>query len=170
MQRQAVATMKAPPIERAEGLKWELDTQPWLDKIFNQLLGKSTNEHGVWVDDPYKQKVMNELGASEFCNEISGRVSIHMQLSELDEADINEVASRAAEIYGDKIEDNWARWEIEPTCSNMESIAQRLYDILFISLRIAKGGGMKKHRERTKNPYATILEKQAQMQEEPGVM
>ena len=147
-----------------------MDTKPWLDTIYNQLLGKSVDGKGIWVDDPSKQKVMNELGASEFCNEIAGRVSIHMQLSELDEVDITEIASRAAEIYADKIEDNWAAWDINPTSSNMESIAQRLYDILFISLRIAKGGGMKKHRERTKNPYSSLLDKQNQMQEEPGVM
>lgn len=134
----------------------ELDVSEYLDRIYNELLGNTTNTEGEWVRDENRTKVMNELGASEFTQEISTRVSIHQQLSELEEQDILNIASRGAEIYADKIEDNWDKWEIEPRESNFFSIAQRLCDVLFISMRIAKRGGMKRYRERKRNPYLTM--------------
>lgn len=144
---------KSPPSEQDDSSRWELDTNPFLDRVYHELLGQSLNEDsGVWVDDPKKPMVMNELGAAEFIAEISTRVSIHMQLSDLGDQDIIGIASFAAEIFGDKLEDNWGVWEIRPTEANLNSIATRLYDVLYISLRIARHGGMKRHRERFKAP------------------
>lgn len=142
-------------LEANEMGKWEMDTSPYLNRLYHELLGEILVD-GIWKRDEREERLMNELGASDFIKEVSSRVSIHMQLSELDQADILEIASRAAEIFADKLEDNWIEWEVSPTQSTMESIAQRLYDILFITLRIAKGGGMKKHRERAKNPYLNL--------------
>ena len=134
----------------------ELDVTKFLDRIYNELLGNVISEEGTWVKDPKRKACMNELGATEFIQEISARVSVHQQLSELEEMDILNIASRGAEIYADKIEDNYEKWDIEPRESNFESIAQRLCDVLFIAMRIAKKGGMKKYRERKRNPYLSI--------------
>ncbi len=147
---------QAAPLESDDPGKWELDTGPWLDSVYHDLLGEIQNENGVWTRDYKRKRVMNELGASEYIREIKSRVSIHMQFSTFTDEDLKDIASRAAEIYADKLEDNWDKWDIEPTESNLTSIATDLYDILFITLRIAKDGGMKKHREKSKNPYANI--------------
>ena len=134
--------------------KWELDIQPYLDRLYHELLGETPDTNtGTWTLDKAKSRVMNELGASEFVQEISARISIHQQLSELDDVDILDIATRCAEDYADKIEDNYIKWEIIPAESNFKSIAGRLYDALFIALRIARRGAMKLHRERSKNPY-----------------
>lgn len=140
------------PLMNDENSKWELDVEPMFDRVYNELLG-NVLVAGVWTKHPKKSKIMNELGASEFVNEISSRVSIHQQLSELDEKDIIEISSIAAEIFADKLEDNWDAWSVNPSTSSLSSIAQKLFDSLFIFLRIAKSGGMKKHREHVKNPY-----------------
>jgi len=132
---------------------WELDTQPFVERIYHELLGEIPNENGEWEKDQKRIKVMNELGASEFIQEISIRVNPHQQLSELEDNEILEIASRGAEIYADKIEDNWAEWEITPSSSNFESISQRLFDVLFIALRSARRGAMKTYRERRKAHY-----------------
>jgi len=140
------------PIENPDQGKWEMDTDPWVNRLYHELLGESVNEEGVWVRDLKKKKIMNSDGASEFISEVSSRVSIHMQLSELTDQEIAEIASWSAQVFGDKITDHWREWGINPSRSNCESIGNRLYDILFIMLRIARNGGMKKHRERGKNP------------------
>ena len=145
--------------------RWEMDVNPWLDRVYNELLGKSRNDKGEWVDNPYKIKTMNEKGASEFVNEINTRVSIHMQLSELKKEDIITIASRSSEIYGNKLRDNWKLWGIVPNKANLQSIAWRLYDTLFILLMIAVNGGMKKHRERSKAPQFPMPETKMSMGE-----
>jgi len=158
---------KSPPAEQADSTRWELDTNPFLDRVYHELLGESLDEEtGVWTVDPVKPKVMNELGASEFIQEISTRVSIHMQLSDLEDKDIIEISSRASENFGDKLEDSWGEWGVKPTESNLSSIATRLYDVLYITLRIARRGGMKRHRERFKAPRITIP---GRMDEEGGL-
>ena len=144
--------MTGAPLMNEDNSKWELDVEPFIDRIYNELLG-NVLVGGVWTPHPLRSKVMNELGASEFVNELSSRVSIHQQLSELEDKDIIEIASLAAEIYASKLEDNWELWGVKPSSSNLNSIAQKLYDSLFIFLRIARSGGMKKHREHVKNPY-----------------
>jgi len=127
--------------------KWEMETEPLVQNIYHELLGE-TKRSGVWEQDCKKKRVMNELGASEFVNEIRTRVNINMQMSLLDEKIIREMPARAGMIFADKLEDNWVDWEIIPTESNFESIATQLVDLLDICLRIAKGGGMRVHRER----------------------
>lgn len=141
------------PLEHPDAGKWEMDTEPWINRFYHELLGESMNDEGVWVEDPKKKKIMNDRGASELTQEISSRVSIHMQLSELKDEEIVEIASRSAEIFGDKITDHWRDWEINPSKSNCMSIGNRVYDILFIMLRISKNGGMKKHREHKTGGY-----------------
>ena len=156
LQSRAVGNMGGA-VENDDLNKWELDVEPFLDRLFHELLGHSHDDRdGSWIPDPKREKVMNELGAGEFVTEISNRVSIHMQLSQLEENDIIEISSRAAEIFGDKIEDNWERWKIRPFESNMESIAQKLYDNLRIALNIALRGGMKTHRERRRQTFFPV--------------
>ena len=140
------------PLMNDDNSKWELDVEPFLNRIYHELLGKVFID-GLWVEHPKKPKLLNELGASEFCNEISARVSIHQQLSDLEDQDIVEIASMAAEIFADKLEDNWDLWGANPSTSSLTSIAQKLYDSLYIFLRIARKGGMQRHREHVKNPY-----------------
>ena len=133
--------------------KYELEIEPYLDRLYHELLGETLDENKIWQRDYKKKRQMNELGVSDFISEVGSRVSIHMQLSELEKEDIIEISSRASEIFADKMEDHWEMWEIFPTESNFEGIAQKLYDVLFILLMIAKAGGMRKHREKIKNPY-----------------
>lgn len=130
----------------------ELDVAPFLDRIYNELLGNVVNEAGVWINDGGKACVMNSLGASEFVQEVSIRLSIHQQLSELSEFDIVEIASIGAENYADKMEDNFLKWSIVSTEANFNSIAWRMFHVLFENLMICKGAGMRKYRERSKNP------------------
>lgn len=141
------------PLESDDPGKWEMDTEPWVDRIYHELLGEIHNpQTGEYSRDQRRKRQMNERGASEFISEISSRVSIHMQMSVLTDEDIKEMASRASEIFSEKLEDNWLAWDITPTQSNFESICQRLFDALYILLMIAKQGGMREHRERKGRP------------------
>jgi len=146
--------------EQIDPGKWELDPERYLDKVYHELLGEVEDEEGKWSRDPKRLRVMNEYGASEFITEVTSRVSIHMQMSELKDEDINEISSRAAEIYSGKLTDNWREWEITPTESSLESIGQRMFDILFITLKIAREGGMKHHREKKSNPMMGMPKEQ----------
>ena len=137
--------------------KWELDVSPFLDRIKNDLLGNKLNGKGEWVNDPSLLRVMNEKGASEFIREVSSRVSIHMQFSDFSKEEIIEMASYSSENFSEKLIDNIHLWELSNPCtSTYESICMRLYDILFECLTIAKSGGMKRHREKSKNPYMQV--------------
>jgi hypothetical protein len=95
---------------------------------------------------------MNELGASEFISDIAPLFNIHSQQSVLEESDILDIASRTAEAYADKLEDHWQEWSVEPTKSNMESIANRMFNLAFIGLRIARDGGMRELRANKNRP------------------
>ncbi len=155
VQQQQILKQTAPA-EEDDRSKWELDTEPWLDRVYHELLGEIQDDKGEWVRDTKRERIMNELGASAFISELSARISIHMQMSELSDQDVLEISSRAGESYANKLEDFWEEWEINPTEANFESISQRLYDTLFITLMIAKSGGMKHHREKIRNPYANM--------------
>jgi len=52
----------------------ELDTEPFLERIYNEILGNSKVD-GVWRRDPSMVRIMNELGASTFRHEVSSRFS-----------------------------------------------------------------------------------------------
>lgn len=158
------ADMDSAPVEHEDTGKWELDTDPWLNRIYHDLLGESLDENGVYQRDKLKNRAMNELGASDFINEVQGRVSLHMQFSELSNDEITDIASRSAEIYANKIEDFWPEWEIDPSRSNLEGVSQRMFDILRITLKIAMNGGMKTHREHVKSPRMIVQPQQ----EQPG--
>lgn len=145
------------PMDNEDTGRWELDTEKYLDRIYHELLGQIADPiNGNWVRDFHKNKTMNEKGASEFTQELTNLCSIHMQFSDLDDKTIIEIASRTAEHYGEKLVDKYEEWEVSPVVSNLKSIAWRLYHDLLILLRIARNGGMKKHREKSKNPYANI--------------
>lgn len=135
------------PYETDDPNKYELEIDPYLDKLENQLLGKRLIE-GTWINDPNRKLVMNDLGVSEFMGELRFRVSINMQMSELEQNDPIVIAAEASKVFADKIEDHWEEWDITPSESNFESIALRLYHSLLILLLIAKKGGMRKHREK----------------------
>ena len=126
--------------------KWEMETQGLLETKYHELLGEVLSPEGVWVRDLTKNRTMNELGASEFKQELSARIFINMQMSDLSEEWIRIQSARAGKIYSDKLEDNWHRWNIEPQESNLESVGQQLHDMIFICLMIAKNQGMRKHR------------------------
>lgn len=128
--------------------KWEMESEPLLDKIYNKLVGNSEMSDGTWDRDDDISRLMNELGASEFIQELRIRFNINMQMSELRLDDIKRMCSDAASNFADKLEDNWALWEIDPSPSNLRSISMQLFDCLFIVLSISLNGGMKRHREK----------------------
>jgi len=129
--------------------KWELETSPMINGIYHELIGEIHNaETGEWVRDRSRKRTMNEIGASELCSELSFRININMQFSDLPEDWIRITSARAGKIFADKLADSWREWEINPKSAVLESIAQRLHDTTFICLNIAKDQGMRKHRER----------------------
>jgi hypothetical protein len=145
--------------------KWELDTNPFLDRLKNELLGNTEDEFGNWVRDYTLPRVMNSKGVNALINEISARINIHMQFSDLNEQKIIEIASEVSENFGYQLIDEKDSWEIFPQSeSNYSSISMKLYDILYILLLTAKDGGMKKHREKSKNPYLSVQQGQEQKQ------
>jgi len=129
--------------------KWEMDPEKFLDNLQAQLLGK-TKSGDVWIEDPTKERIMNEFGVSRFIAELESRISIHMQMSELDKQEINEIVGSAGLAYGDVLEDNWQNWGIkhESLSSELMSIGTMFEHNLWILLNIAKNAGMRKHRER----------------------
>ena len=141
------------PVEHEDQGKWELDTEPWLDIIYHGLIGESLDKStGVWVRDKNQRPTMTKQGAEVFISSLKNRVNIHMQFSELDGQEIREIASITAENYAELMEDNWPEWEILSAESNLTMLGWQMYHNLFISLNIAKKGGMKTHRERSKVP------------------
>ena len=132
--------------------KWELETEPHLDRIYNRLLGNVETADGVWQRDMRLTRMMNELGASEFIQELRSRIPINMMFSDLDDGRIRFIAADTGSNFADKIEDFWEVWEIEPSESKFKSICDQLVDALYIFLRIAKDGGMKVHKEKRGRP------------------
>ena len=150
-------------IEKEQIEKWEMDTDPLLDRIYNELLGKSKKGE-FWEEDAMKQKVLNEEGASCFVSEISTRVNINMQFSDLDEGEIKRIAGQTALNFANLLEDKYESWDMDVT--TLTSTAWKVYDILVITLKIAKNGGMKRHRER--RGIKALMPQQ--FQQEQGVM
>jgi len=155
---------QSQPIEHDDPGKWELDTDPWVSRIYHDFLGETLNAEGVYQRDDSKNRTMNELGASDFISEIQTRVSIHMQFSELTEAQIIEIYSRAAEGYANKMEDSWEKWELDSSKSNLDCVANSMVHLLQIALNIALKGGMKTHREHVKSPRMMVQ----QPEQQPG--
>ncbi len=133
---------------------FELDPEPFLDRVYNEILGNTIDSaSGTWVRDKFRIRVMNEFGASVFKHEISCRFSTHTNFSELSNVDINNISTWACDAFIDNLEDNYRDWAVNPSFGNLMSISERLYSILYVNLKIAKNAGMRKHRERSKNPY-----------------
>lgn len=128
--------------------RWELETEPLLDKIYHKLIGYSENERGAWERDPNITRVMNELGASEFVHEVRMRFNISMKTSVLSKEEIIKIVAEVGEDYADKLQDYYEVWEVNPSRSNLIAIANQLVHALFIFLMIAKDGGMRKHLEK----------------------
>ena len=152
---QGVAMMKDDPSQ------FEVDTEPFLDRIYNEILGNSQVE-GAWTRDPNKVRIMNELGASTFTHDISSRFSVHTNFSELNDEAIRNLVTWACDSWADNLEDNYLSWKANPSFGNLMSISERMYSILYIVLNIARNAGMRKHRERSKNPYLRVSDQQQQ--------
>ena len=136
-------------LDNPDAAKWELDTSVYLDNLKGQLLGKKKVD-GVWVDDPTREQLMNDFGVHRMIAELESRISIHMQLSELDKQEIRELTADAGSVYADLLEDNWVVWGVreESLSSELMSIGLMFKDALWILLHIAMKAGMRKHRER----------------------
>lgn len=148
--------------------QFELDTEPFLERIYNEILG-NVRVNGVWERDKNKVRIMNELGASTFVHEVSSRFSIHTNFSELDNMEIQNLVTWACDAFADNLEDNYNLWAVNASFGNLMSVCERLYSILLISLNIAKNAGMRRHRERSKNPYLRPEQQQQNVLNE-GVM
>lgn len=137
----------------------ELDTEPFLERIYNEILGNSKNgDTGTWVRDDNRVRIMNELGASTFVHEVSSRFSVHTNFSDLSNEEIRLLVTWACDAFADNLEDNYISWSVNPSFGNLMSVSERLYSILLITLNIAKNAGMRKHRERSKNPHRLLME------------
>ena len=125
--------------------KWEMEIKPHIEEVYHLLLGEA-EVNGEWKRVSSLDRVMNELGASNFVRELQ-RFNINEQFSELTEKVIDEMAGEVGINFSNLLEDNWKEWEVKPNQSVMKSICDLLVDKLRILLRIIKDGGMKTHRE-----------------------
>lgn len=139
---------------------FELDPTVFLERVYNEILGNSVNNKGEWVRDVNLPRIMNELGAGTFKHEVSCRFSTHTNFSELSHQDILNLVTWALDAFVDNLEDNWSSWGINPTYGNLMSISERLFAIIYECLLIAQNAGMRKHRERSKNPYLRMPSQQ----------
>lgn len=135
-------------VENPDISKWEMDTSPFIDNLKAHLLGMSKNGE-IWEDVEGKEQVMNSFGVDRFITELETRISIHMQMSELDKQEIKVIVADAGMAFGDLLEDNWERWDIKPKSlsSELMSIGTMFEHALWILLNIAKNAGMRTHRE-----------------------
>ena len=127
--------------------KWEMDISVHLDRLKAKLLGM-TQDGTTWKQT--SKAVMNEEGTARLMVEIETRVSIHMEMSELDKHEIDLIVGDAGLAIGDLLEDNWKQWDINETSlsSELNSIGTMFEHTLTILLNIAKNGGMRRHREK----------------------
>tara|TARA_Y100000034_G_C6891423_1_gene410175 strand:+ start:129 stop:653 length:525 start_codon:yes stop_codon:yes gene_type:complete len=132
---------------------YEIDPEPYLDRLYNEILGNIRTGAGTWVRDPKKTRIMNEHGASTFRHEISCRFSTHTNFSELTIEEIKNLAGLACKAWADNAEDNFITWDLNSSIGNLNALGERLYSILIINLKIAQNAGMRVHRERSRNPY-----------------
>ena len=80
----------------------------------------------------------------------------------LTDKEIKELTTWACDSFADNLMDNYDDWGVTANFGNLDSIGERMYSILLISLKIAKNAGMRKHRERSKNPYLRVSDQQQQ--------
>lgn len=146
-------------LETEEMSKWEMDMKPFFDDIEHSLLGER-KINGEWIRDPLLTRTMNELGASKYIQAVKSRANHHQQLSEFKQNEDIVISADASKNFADQLEDNWKDWGIEPSESNLEGISLQFYDNLFICLRMAKDGGIKRHRE--KRGVKTMFQPQQQ--------
>jgi len=135
---------KSVAMESDDLHKWEMEVEGLLDNLYNSLLGKS-KVNGVWLDDPFKMRVMNEYGASSFRNELESRISINMQMSNLREQTILDIVSGAGKAYAALITVYHEKWEIDTKniYEVLDSVCTKLTDTLIILLNISRDGGMR---------------------------
>jgi len=132
-------------VESEDISKWEMEVKPHIEEIYHLLLGEK-QVNSVWERDIKLDRVMNELGASSFIRELE-RFNINEQFSDLDEHKIDDMCADVGQNYSALLEDNWKKWEVEPSRTIMKSVSDLLVHKLRILLRIIKDGGMKTHRE-----------------------
>lgn len=144
-----ITPMETVQIESDDPNKYEIEVQEMISRKCNELQGKVLDPiTKEWVRHPNKERIMNELGAWEFKQEINARVFLNMTLSDLDPQFTLQASAQAGKVYANKLADNWERWGIKPLESNFHSIALQLVHMIYICLQIAKNQGMRKHRER----------------------
>jgi hypothetical protein len=134
-------------IESEDINKWEMEVEPYLDRIYYRLIGYAENENGQWERNNDLPQLMNIRGANAFMNELRTRASINMQMSELDAKEIIDISTEAAESFINLAESKYVEFGLEPDGTVLEDIGLQLFHSLTILLNIAKDGGMKRHRE-----------------------
>ena len=145
----------AVPIQSEDLNKWEMEVNSVHDEFYHNLLGEDKVD-SVWRRVDYLPRRINELGASHIMSELKIRVNINMQMSELTEKDIRNICADTGDSIGDLLEDNWQLWEIsaEGLESNLYSVSLMVFHHLYITLNLAKDGGMRRHREK-RGSYVT---------------
>ena len=128
--------------------KWEMETEPLIDKIFHHLIGYSEDETGVWKPDKMKSEIMNTKGASEFVQELRSVFTPNMQMSELNDEFIRVTAATIGSNFNNKLCEFYNEWSVFPSPSTFKSICDQLVHQAIIYLNIARNAGMRKHREK----------------------
>jgi hypothetical protein len=150
-------------LEEEETNRWEIETETIIEKFCRSLLGEVEDEKGSWVRDFNKERRMNEKGYSYIKNEML-RISRVLFLTELDKEEKNRMLNSLGKIIANMLTDNYSEWDVKPEISNFESLATGVLDNVEFALNSALGGGMRKHRERSKYPM------QPMPQQPTGVM
>ena len=134
--------------ETEEMTKWEMDTVPWIDRWYHELLGEIKNNDGAWEKAKNITPLMNEKGAHALSMMIYTRGNIHTQMSEFTIEDVKFMAADAGEDTAELLRDSWREWQVRPSKSIMNAITNMVFHMVYSLLLISLKGGMRKHREK----------------------
>jgi len=134
-------------LETEDVNKWEMDTNPWIDRWYHEMIGE-VELAGAWVPDDNLTPTMNERGAHTLAMMIYSRGNIHTQMSEFTIDDIRFMAADAGEDTAELLRDNWREWKMKPSKSLMNAVANMVFHMIYSLLLISLKGGMRRHREK----------------------
>lgn len=131
--------------DREDNSRWEIDTGATIDSFYHELLGE-TEQGGLWVLDKTLKRWMNERGASWVKSEFKSRIDKITFLSKLDDEFIRDSLCELGKSVSDMLFSYYDEFEIEPSPSNLKSLANMIIEKVEITYRSAKDGGMRAYR------------------------
>lgn len=157
LHREFGQTKDAGKISSDESDKYEIEFEETLDTFFHNLLGQKL-VNGVWVRDPYMEKLINKAGASIILQTMRGAVNKNMNFGSYNDEEQREIESFLCEKLAPIIFENKEKYEIPyPSDRYGEIIMEMVFESLRVLLSISRNGHMTIYRgEKTK----TVISKQ----------